>query len=159
MGVGFSHGGASWSYTGFNYFRKLLAESIGLDLYDMHGFYTEEERAEAIRNGSFPYGDPPQKRPWSEIDDPIVGLMHHSDCDGHITPEQCRIIAPRLRELIADWPDTMKAEWSDKKKAEPLIAAGYKETYEFSNYDKDNGFLLAAGMEQAAEKGQNFEFH
>jgi hypothetical protein len=37
MGVGFSHGNASWSYTGFDFFRTKLAASVGINLDEMFG--------------------------------------------------------------------------------------------------------------------------
>ena len=35
--------------------------------------------------------------------DAIFGLLNHSDCDGHLTPKQMKIIVPRLKELISNW--------------------------------------------------------
>jgi hypothetical protein len=39
------------------------------------------------------------------LDDAIVPLLNHSDCDGELTPEECATISPRLRELAAAWPE------------------------------------------------------
>lgn len=33
--------------------------------------------------------------------DPIVTLLHHSDCDGEISKEECVALAGRLREVLA----------------------------------------------------------
>lgn len=74
MGLSFTHCNAQWSYSGFHKFRMRLA-------------------VEAM-NDAMPGDDP----------DPIEDLLHHSDCDGALTPEQCLTIAPRLRELVARWP-------------------------------------------------------
>jgi hypothetical protein len=76
---------ARWSYNGFNLFRQRLAKAIGVDLDAMVGFG----------------GD----RPWSEITDDLVPLLNHSDCDGTLDYTECYQVAPRLREIVADWPE------------------------------------------------------
>jgi hypothetical protein len=82
--------GPGWSCGGFNDFRCRLASEIGINLHDMQGF------------GSRGRGTGSQ--PWDTIDDPIVPLLDHSDCDGELSAEECREVAPRLRELIGSWP-------------------------------------------------------
>jgi hypothetical protein len=83
MGIDFSHCGAHWSYSGFNAFRRRLANEIGMNLDEMIGFG----------------GD----RAWEEFDDPILPLLNHSDCDGILTPEECGLIYLRLIELVSRW--------------------------------------------------------
>jgi len=70
------------------------------------GFHNFRERlvAESLRCDPLPH------------DEPIFGLIAHSDCDGELTPEQCLTIAPRLRELVARWP---AGDW-DRLMAETL---------------------------------------
>jgi hypothetical protein len=156
MGLGFSHGGASWSYSGFNHFRRLLAADIGIEIYDMQGYFTEEERNaafKAIREEREP--EWPEKRPWSEIDDPLVPFFNHSDCDGGLTPEQCAAIGPRIKELVLKWPDKITAKTSDPDQA---IKKGYWAEREFDNYDKMMALKLVEGMETCAEKGVNLEY-
>jgi hypothetical protein len=70
--------------------------------------------------------------PWKNVKDPIVPLLNHSDCDGHLTPTQCKKAAPRLRELVEDWPD--------------------------DDYDKRSALELADGMEEAAKAKENLVF-
>jgi hypothetical protein len=106
---------AYWSYLGFHRFRKRLAEEIGVDLDKMEGFGENEDGAV----------------PWSITDDPIVPLLDHSDCDGELTPDLCAEIAPRLRELVANWPD---------------------------DYDKRNAILLADSMDTCARLDVSLEF-
>jgi hypothetical protein len=118
MGLRFSHCKASWSCTGFNSFRRRLANEIGFDL-DLWWTLGALE------------GDRTTYR------DPIELLLDHSDCDGELPPEECKVIAPRLRELIKDWPDG-------------IFAGGY---------DKEMALLLAEGMERAAEAGEALDFH
>ncbi len=157
MGLGFSHGGASWSYSGFNHFRRLLASDIGIDLYDMNGYYTDEERDKAfkaIRDGDENYKWP-EKRSWDTVNDALVPLFVHSDCDGHLSAEQCAQIGPRLHELVSQWPDKITAKANDPEQA---IKMGYWAEREFDNYDKAMGLKLAEGMKTCAERGVNLEF-
>lgn len=98
MGLGFSHGKASWAYSGFNRFRTKLAKEIGIDLDKMIGF------PEGIIS-------------WTTVDDDIARLLNHSDCGGELFPEECAKIAPRLKELVAGWND----DDYDKREALQLI--------------------------------------
>lgn len=112
MGLDFSHCNAQWAYSGFNSFRRRIAQAVGFDLDSMTGF-----------GGG---------NPWGMISDPVKPLLDHSDCDGILTPAECAQVAPRLRELVADWPD--------------------------DDYDKVSALMLAEGMEKAAKNGENLEF-
>ena len=95
MGLQFAIGreeivaGASWSYGGFNDFRRRLALEIGIHLDRMEGF--------GGRN-------PGKLMPWSSVKGDLVPLLHHSDCDGEMYPDECRRVAPRLREIVMRWP-------------------------------------------------------
>jgi hypothetical protein len=159
MGIGFQVGnkpvGANWAYSGFHQFRKRLAKTIGIELNEMEGFGnplvsflrdfpnlvdvvegrvvlpTKEELEKASEKHKEEYAATRGSIPWATVHDPIVPLLHHSDCDGELTPEQCAVIAPRLRELVSGWED----EWT----------AGIE------NYDKVNALKLADGMDQAVE--------
>jgi hypothetical protein len=112
MGLSFSHCQASWYYTDFDNFRCKLAAEIGINLANMYGY-------EGTRS-------------WNTINDDIVPLLNHSGCDGELTPEECRIVAPRLRQLVMKWD----ADDADKKKA----------------------YMLADGMESAANANQELWF-
>lgn len=46
-----------------------------------------------------------QGHSWDDLTDPIVPLINHSDCEGELTAEECRSVAPRLREIVSVWPD------------------------------------------------------
>lgn len=117
MGINFEpeapSGHASWSYGGFHAFRTRLASAIGIDLEKMAGFC----------DGG---------RPWSDVNDPIAPFLNHSDCDGELAPDVCTTVAPRLRELVAAWPDY--------------------------DYDRTHGERLADAMELAAARGVPLEF-
>lgn len=119
MGIDFSHCDARWSYSGFMRFRTKLASSIGVTLGDMEGF-----------------SDQNPGREWSTIDDPIVPLLDHSDCDGELSPQDCARVAPRLREIIASWS---RGDVRD-------------------DHDIRSGLLLADGMGAAANAGEALRF-
>lgn len=113
MGLDFSHGDAHWSYRGFNRFRERLATIIGFNLREMDGF---------TYNGLS----------WGLIDDPVKDLLNHSDCDGELTPEQCSIIVPRLKELISNWNE--------------------------DDWDRQGANDLIEGMQEAIANNENLEF-
>ena len=115
MGIDFSHCDAYWAYSGFHRFRVRLAKEVGIDLNEMRGFGGAQLK-------------------WANPkDDPIIHLLDHSDCDGHLSPGRCKKIAPRLRELVAKWDD--------------------------EDYDKIQALKLATGMEEAAKGRRNLRFH
>lgn len=91
MGLNFRDSDVSWSYSGFNDFRRRLAASIGIDLDEMERFGGDQ--------------------PWSTVDDPIVPFLDHSDCEGELTPEECLQVAPRLREIVTAWETESAANW------------------------------------------------
>ena len=99
MGLDFNNSSASWSYGGFHRFRTALAAEIGLELEEMEGFT-----------------DKPKKS-WDEVTDPIVALLNHSDSDGELTPKECKQIAPRLKELVQDWPEDESSQGYDRATA------------------------------------------
>ena len=107
MGLDFDRSDAHWSYSGFGRFRNDLACAIGIHLQSMQGF------------GGHGL--------WSEIDDPLVPLLDHSDDDGELSPEECAQVAPRLVELIG-------SSW-------------------MSNHDTQQGALLVTSMEECAKAG------
>jgi len=111
MGLDFSHTDAHWSYGGFNRFREALAKAAGFNMNDFKGF-----------GGN---------KGWEEMQDNIKPILNHSDCEGELTVDECKIVSPRLRELVADWED---------------------------GFDKNQALMLAAGMDYAVEKNQPLEF-
>lgn len=79
--VGFASGLApidrpSWSYGGFGRFRERLCAAAGQP-------------------------DPSDLWESGEVGDPALEpLIWHSDCEGILLPDECRQVAPRLRELL-----------------------------------------------------------
>ncbi|AQT69945.1 hypothetical protein STSP2_03145 [Anaerohalosphaera lusitana] len=115
MGLDFSHCDARWGYFSFDEFRKRLATQIGIDLDSMVG-----------HGGT---------RPWEDVDDPLKPFLHHSDCDGELTVEECKQVYPRLEQLLQSWPDGDNP-FSHKRK----------------------GMELVRGMKRAIAQGEPLEF-
>ncbi|MCP1180516.1 MULTISPECIES: hypothetical protein [Bacillus] len=112
MGLDFNHSDAHWGYSGFNNFRRKLAREINLDLDAMEGF-----------GGDFS---------WDLVKDDIKDFLNHSDCDGYLTSEQCKIIYPRILELVKNWPN--------------------------EDYDKQEAIILAEDMKYCHENNLILEF-
>lgn len=119
MGLDFSHGDAHWAYSGFGRFREKLARAEGFNLNDMEGFRRSHEPPRPMRS-------------WDTVTTDLKPLLDHSDCDGELTSEECKQVAPRLKEIIADWP--------------------------LEDYDRRSGLDLVAAMEYCAEHGETLEF-
>jgi hypothetical protein len=120
VGIGFHVEGftaktASWSYSGFNRFRELVASKAGISLDSMVGFGGQMA--------------------WEDLaGEALLPLLNHSDCDGELTPEECKTVAPRLRELAPQLKDR---------------------SY---NYDECHALLLADMMDFAAKVGKPLIF-
>lgn len=111
MGLDFAQSEAHWSYIGFMHFRQRLASMIGLN--DIMAAFNDKDF------------------PWDKYPDPIILLINHSDCDEELSPEDCAKVAPRLREMVAPWPD---------------------------DYDKTQALLLAEGMDSCVKNNESLEF-
>jgi hypothetical protein len=107
----------SWSYSGFMTFRERLArdaELIGRD-DSLDDFYCGAEM--------YP----------SQFTEPLVLLIDHADCEGDLSPDQCKRLAPRLKALIAEWNEP-------------------------DDYDRMMGERLVAAMDECARDGRVLEF-
>ena len=113
MGLDFSHCEAHWGYGGFNRFRVRIINNLGILSANPNNWpdFLKDERL---------------------VNDSIYPLLDHSDCDGELTVEECKIVAPRLRELIAAWNN--------------------------DDYDKREALELIKGMELAIKNNENLEF-
>ena len=87
-----------WSYGGFSLFRERLARAEGFELDVMRGF-----------------GGP---REWDSVSTELEPLLNHSDCDGEMTPDQCRRVLPRLHEIVAGWAATDPGDYDARAGAE-----------------------------------------
>lgn len=142
MGLDFSHCEAYWTYSGFMRFRARLATEIGVALRCMEGFAGGTTGGHFDKLMIFGYDEnlPGYEKyvgnqsviSWDKVSDDIVPLLDHSDCDGELTPEECKKVAPRLRKLVSGWPD--------------------------DDRDKVNALELAKGMELALKRNENLRF-
>jgi hypothetical protein len=119
-------------------FRERLATQIGIPLRLMAGYWKwPDPFAQALLGvGAEPMPQFIKALPikWEVLrPDPIFSLLWHSDCEGYLTPKECRAIAPRLRELIRGWPD--------------------------ADYDKVNATMLYHEMRRAARRKRRLAFH
>jgi len=91
MGLDFDGAEAHWAYSGFNRFREKLASDCGFSLRDMDGFKN-------------PVINPNGKElPWTNQGGDLQDFLHHSDCDGKLTPKQIKKICPALEKAIKNW--------------------------------------------------------
>jgi hypothetical protein len=89
-----------------------LAKSIGIELGKMVGFYdlSEEDRRKVpffeLRDAMEKMKKTRGTISWDSVDDPIKILLHHSDCDGEISPKDSEKIVNRLEILVPQvFPD------------------------------------------------------
>lgn len=75
---------ARWSYTGFNQFRKRIAQSLGLALeIDYEGRWIQQD--------------------WEKWDKDWLIFLTHSDCSGQFTHSQCGRISKKLKDVLEKW--------------------------------------------------------
>lgn len=115
MGLDITHGAWHGAYSAFYRWRKeiaRLADYPPLEL--MEGYYRDDDFA--LLEYAFPKGDElamysfraikkefPIK--WAALrPSPLQILLYHSDCDGYISPEDCKAIADALTELLEKIP-------------------------------------------------------
>lgn len=118
MGLDTSHDAWHGPYSSFNDFRKWLAIQIGINLNEYAGYGG---------NGT---------KDLQSIPHDIMPLLNHSDCDGELTPDECRLIAKGIKEILDKLP---------------------KDTHEWSYYQM--AIRFRKGCVKAANAKQNLEFH
>jgi len=119
MGLDTSHNCWHVPYSSFNDFRNALAKQIDIDLNDYIG-----------------YGDKGTKDLESITHD-IMPLLNHSDCDGELSPDECRQIAKGLDDILTNFKETDK------------------QPYNF----KDDIIQFRNGCQNAAAKNETVDFH
>lgn len=87
---------------------------------------------------------------WPTSSDPVALISQcHRRARGDDTPvlyeDECRRLAPRLRELVRDWPDVEYNEFSNDIVLKP---AGYK------HY----ALMIASGCDECVREGVEFAF-
>ncbi|WP_406445003.1 hypothetical protein OHB14_38710 [Streptomyces sp. NBC_01613] len=76
----------AWSYTGFNAFRRRLAQAEGFVLDDMRGFGGE--------------------RPWSDASTTLEPFLNRpDDGGGELSTAECTAILPRLEAITCEWQE------------------------------------------------------
>lgn len=126
MGLDVSHGCWRGAYSAFGRWRRQLARCAGIPLPLMEGYYVPP-RPECLdwarpRRGGPRCGAPegPSLYDWITqmrealplswdlfkwnwrvgVEDPLIVLLDHSDCDGEIDSEDCALLAERLEGLL-----------------------------------------------------------
>lgn len=147
MGLDTSHGAWHGAYSAFMRWRQKIAQVAGLPpLNLMEGFFEKGNYLDPFRDyakqwpelaATF-YDSLPIR--WEALkSDPLHVLLHHSDCDGEITPEDCAKIADRLQELL------------------PLLPAGDSGGHIGDYRDKTQTFI--DGCRAAAQANEPLDFH
>ena len=119
MGIDFRYHGRilesapSWSYSWFNGFRtELAAIALGIDLRAMVGFG----------------GD----KPWDpHTAHPLYPLLNHSDCDGELSPAECRKVAPALAEYAGKLADEYDQRMAGRLASAMEVCAAHHAPLEF----------------------------
>lgn len=148
----------SWSYSGFNSFRKKIAEQAGIKLGDMVGFHNVD-REFLEENGYTAYiaaieaENQLPKISWETINDPIKHLLNHSDCDGDLHPSICGELADRLEEITMNW-----SEKTTLVMTEVWQSHGYPPSMKAIDYDTVQARKLIAGLRRAVELNVPVEF-
>lgn len=126
MGLDTSHDCWHGAYSAFMRWRQAVAKAAGIgNLNLMEGFYGGE-------GGGIS---------WALLgDDPLVKLLHHSDCEGSLDAVDCGPIADRLESLLP-----------------ALDAMGDGGGHVGGYGDKTRTFI--AGLRLAASRGEDVEFH
>lgn len=148
-----------WGYGGFKRFRERLWTEVRWPDWPKHlgmmrGFQPQPFEIYRLRTGyevargsitDFPEWEAEENEWWNAnavaFEDlspqrPILALIHHSDCEGDLSPVQCALIAQDLRGYVASW--------------------GAEE--EFEDYDREMAMALAGYMECAAANGRRLIF-
>lgn len=147
MGLDTSHGCWHGPYSQFSRWRMWLAKQAGIPLGLMEGFGAwvwdgnELDRNElwntlyqlsgdntcfwdtlrAVRDLGRPIS-------WDVINEPLVKLLHHSDCDGRIRWWDCKAIAIRLGKILRSAKDdTEYPHYEDGPRAGEPIWTDWRE--------------------------------
>jgi len=120
MGLDTTHNCWQGSYGSFNQFRYNLAKQIKINLDD----YIE-------------YGS--GIKTLSDLDDDLIPLLNHSDCEGILTPDECKKIVKGLNDILNNFnPDLVNHD---------------------TDYFKKQIIRFRDGCKKAIEANENVEFH
>lgn len=160
----------SWAYSGFMRFRQRVAMTIGIDLRNMWGFQptvleiAEKRRGSKVMAGQIPNWESFEREQiawweaqagrWEDVDNPLVPFLHHSDCDGDLSPEQCATVAPALREAVENLAPLR--EWATAQDIDHDMPVVQNPAYQ--DHDRTGGLQLVQMMEICAEYGRRLVF-
>lgn len=132
MGLDVSHDAWSGAYSAFHRFRTRIAEVAGYSHQWEAGKFTIEDGEDASESGIY-------EGNWKKAPaDAVLLLLLHSDCDGKIEPEHCRLLADRLEGLLPNLHGDGGGHLGDyRAKTEQFIK----------------------GLREAAEANEPLEFH
>jgi hypothetical protein len=138
MGLDTSHNCWHGPYSSFSRWREAVARAAGYAVWPVQmddGVTRDTIMLDWGRycNDQTLIGD------WTDTpapDDALVYLFTHQDCEGVIHPEQGRLIADRLEEVLTQIDDTPGT---------------------FSPADETRQFI--AGLREAADNNEDVEFH
>lgn len=88
MGLDTTHDAFHGAYSAFNTFRRFLLKSI-------RGSFPHHDDKELL-DGYWYWGDGYS----SETHKGLLEFFGHSDCDGEISPEMCKIVADELESIL-----------------------------------------------------------
>ncbi|MFF5994258.1 hypothetical protein AAGS61_05825 [Lysinibacillus sp. KU-BSD001] len=99
MGLSVSHGAFDASYSAFNRFRRHILRSIG-GTFPPHET-TDMEKYDLKSDYWYWYVDDMGNKTYSYETHPgLYELFSHSDCDGEIQPNMCKILADELESIL-----------------------------------------------------------
>lgn len=97
MGLNTTHNCWNGAYSSFNRFRYSLARQIDIDLNEYYGYG---------------FGG---TKDLSTIDHELMPLFNHSDCDGILTPSECKQIAIGLDKVLENFKEDLNAPFYFKE--------------------------------------------
>jgi len=140
MGLDTTHNAWHGPYGSFSRWREALVKAAGYETIlrkDSTGYtYTDYDIPEWNDDLT---NDEVQGKWKRELDEPLIYLLWHSDCDGYIKPKQAKKIVKRLKELL---PKLSEASSYDRK---------------FSDRGRTEQFI--AGLEAAIAEDKKVKFH
>lgn len=102
----------SWAYSGFNAFRDRVLRYFGTSADEL---YRNPQNAIPTTDTQ------PTEGPWSRVPTDLFPFINHSDCDGVLTPDECRRVSSWLWRVVDSWPDTVET-WHDRQMGLRLVA-------------------------------------
>lgn len=113
MGLDTTHDAWHGPYSSFNEWRRQIAKAAGMPpLNDMEGF-----------GGDIP---------WDEyLNHPLYELLNHSDCDGDIAWDKCKVIADGLIEILPKLEQSYMIDKTTKFIKGLMLAYNQQEKLEF----------------------------